>query len=269
MPIWVYQVQPLPAALIIVAFIQAIALTGLLLTRKFLIPRLHYTEDANDAVSGTVQAIGVFYGITVGLIAVGVWNTNSNASDLVSKEAAAIGTLYRDVGGYPSPLREELRGKLREYTVFLIEQAWPAQKEGRGQEISGGRGAQILDEFQNGLYFFNPSNASQSALHFEALTAYNHLLEYRRLRVDAVNGGLSMIMWAVIWVGAAISVGVAYFFNIPDVKLHVILVALMGGFLGVLLFMIVINDKPFYGAVSISSEPYKLILDRVMDRKTE
>jgi len=27
-----------------------------------------------------VQAIGVFYGITVGLIAVGVWNTYSNAS---------------------------------------------------------------------------------------------------------------------------------------------------------------------------------------------
>ena len=86
-----------------VVFIESVALIGLVLVRRLLIPRLHYDRDANDAVSGTVQAIGVFYGITVGLIAVGVWNTNSNASELVSKEAASIGALYRDVCGYPLP----------------------------------------------------------------------------------------------------------------------------------------------------------------------
>ena len=101
MPIWLYHVSPPVAALIMVVFIESVSLIGLVLVRRVLIPRLHYHEGANDAVSGTVQAIGVFYGITVGLIAVGVWNTNSNASDLVSKEAATIGTLYRDVSGYP------------------------------------------------------------------------------------------------------------------------------------------------------------------------
>ena len=226
-------------------------------------PRLHYHDGANDAVSGTVQAIGVFYGITVGLIAVGVWNTNSNASELVSREAASIGALYRDVGGYPSPLREALRGELREYTVFLIEHAWPAQQRGQGQTIDGG--TRILDDFQRNLHSFQISNDSQLALHTETLRAYNNLIEYRRLRIDAVGGGLSNVMWVVIWVGAAISIGIAYFFNIPDIKLHAIMVALMGGFLGMVLFMIVINDKPFYGAVSISSDPYRLILERLID----
>ena len=106
---------------------------------------------------------------------------------------------------------------------------------------------------------------SQSALHSETLRAYNTLLEYRRLRIDAVGGGLSTVMWAVIWVGAAISIGIAYFFNIPDLKLHAILIILMGGFLAMVLFMIVINDKPFYGYFSISSDPYKLILERVIN----
>ena len=69
MPIWLYDVSPPLAALIVVAFIETISLLGLLTVRHFLIPRLHYHEGANDAVSGTVQAIGVFYGITVGLIA--------------------------------------------------------------------------------------------------------------------------------------------------------------------------------------------------------
>ena len=262
MPVWLYDVPPRTAALLMVLFVESLALIGLVLVRRFLIPRLHYHDGANDAVSGTVQAIGVFYGITVGLIAVGVWNTNSNASDLVSKEAASIGSLYRDVSSYPAPVRDELRSKLREYTLYVINEAWPAQQKGQGQQITGG--VHILDDFQSKLYSFQPANMSQSALHSETLQAYNSLLEYRHLRIDAVGGGLSTVMWSVIWVGAAISIGIAYFFNIPDFKLHAILIILMGGFLAMVLFMIVINDKPFYGAVSISSDPYKLILERLM-----
>lgn len=246
-----------------VVFIECTALIGLVLARRHLIPRLHYDDGANDAVSGTVQAIGVFYGITVGLIAVGVWNTNSSASELVSREAVAIGALYRDVSSYPAPLRDELRARLRDYTVFVIDEAWPAQKRGQGQMINGG--TTILDDFQYKLHSFQPANISQSTLHSETLRAYNTLIEYRRLRVDAVGGGLSSVMWSVIWVGAAISIGIAYFFNIPDLKLHAILVALMGGLLAMVLFMIIINDKPFYGYVSIPSDPYKLILERVID----
>lgn len=263
MPTWLYQLSPPQAACIMVVFIESLSLIGLVLVRWLVIPRLHYDRDANDAVSGTVQAIGVFYGITVGLIAVGVWNTNSNARELVSKEAASIGSLYRDVCGYPLPIRNELRWNLREYTVFIIKEAWPAQQEGRGQSLT--RGVYVLDDFQTKLYSFQPSNASESALHGETLRAYNTLIEYRRLRIDAVGGGLSMVMWAVIWVGAAISIGVAYFFNIPDFKLHAILVILMGGFLAMVLFMIVINDKPFYGHVSISPDPYTLILEHLID----
>jgi hypothetical protein len=263
MPVWLYEVSPRAAAFFIVIFIETLALIGLVLVRQLVLPRLHYHDGANDAVSGTVQAIGVFYGITVGLIAVGVWNTNSNASDLVSKEAASIGSLYRDVSGYPSPLREDLRSDLREYTVFVINEAWPAQQRGQGQMIVGG--VKTLDDFQYKLFSFQPTNISQSALHSETLRAYNTLVEYRRLRIDAVGGGLSMVMWSVIWTGAAISIGIAYLFNIPDFKLHAILITLMGGFLAMVLFMIVINDKPFYGRVSISSDPYKLILERLID----
>jgi hypothetical protein len=259
-PIWVYEISPLYSALIMVAFIEMISLAGLFLARRFLVPRLHYCEGINDAISGTVQAIGVFYGITVGLIAVGVWNTNSNSSDLVSREAAAIGVLYRDFSGYPSPLKEELRSGLRDYVVFTIEQAWPAQRKGR---ILDG-GTRILDDVHTSLLTFQPTTLAQSALHQETLGAYNKLIEYRRLRVDAVSNGLSDMMWAVIWVGAFISISVAWLFKIEDPKMHVILVALMSGFLAVVLFMIVVNDKPFYGAVSISPDAYKLILERLM-----
>lgn len=262
MPTWLYEMSSLRAALLLVAFVELISLIGLILTRRFLLPKFHFGEGINDAISGTVQAIGVFYGITVGLIAVAVWNTYTSASGLVSNEATSIASLYRDVNGYPSPLREELRGKLRDYTVFVINDVWPAQK--RGQPPKGG--VALIDEFQRTLYAFEPATQSQIALHGETLRAYNQLVQYRNLRIDAVNSGLSLTMWAVIWLGAAISIGVAYFYRIEDVKLHAALVVLMAGFLALVLFMITINDKPFYGYASIPSTPYQTILDNVIDR---
>jgi len=55
----------------------------------------------------------VFYSLTVGLIAVGVWTTYSNIDHIVSAEAAAIACMYRDPGGYPEPVRAELQSQLR------------------------------------------------------------------------------------------------------------------------------------------------------------
>jgi len=260
-PNWLYDLPPLHSALAIIAFVELVSVGGLIWTRRFAIPRFHYCENINEAVSGTVQAIGVFYGITVGLIAVAVWDTNTNAAELVSREASAISAIYRDVSGYPSPLREDLRDRLREYTVFTIEEAWPAQR--RGEILP--RGTQLLNDFQAKLYTFEPTTQGQMALHTETLRGYNNFIEYRRLRIDAVKSGLSTRMWIVIWLGAAISIGVAYFYRITDIKLHAALVILMAGFLALVLFMITINDRPFYGSVSISPEPYELIIHHVMD----
>ena len=260
MPMWAYNMSPLQLALIMVATIEAVSLIGLFLARRFVLPNLRFHDGINDAISGTVQAIGVFYGITVGLIAVGVWNTHSNAEDVASKEAAAIGALYRDVSGYPQPVREKLQSDLRGYTHALIEDIWPAQQEGRQLDV----GTKLMDDFQSTLYSHEPTTAGQIALHGETLRAFNSLIAYRRLRIDAVLGSLSAVMWGVIWIGAAISIGVAYFYRIDDPRMHAILVALMAGFLGVVLFMIVINDRPFIGRNSIRPDSYRLILDHLI-----
>jgi hypothetical protein len=261
MPVWAYGLSPIVLAIVMISTIEFLAIAGLVITRWLIVPRLHFLEGVNEAISGTVQAIGVFYGITVGLISVGVWNTYDASSDLVSKEAASIGVLYRDFGGYQEPVRAAMQAELREYTVAIIDQVWPAQVAGKPINV----GRAILDDLQRQLYNFEPGGPSQTALHSETLGAYNKLIEARRLRMEAVEGGLSAVMWAVIWIGAAISIGVAYLYKIEDLKLHIILIFLMAGFLGLLIFMIVINDRPFFGYSSISSEPYKLILRTAID----
>jgi hypothetical protein len=261
MPDWAYDQPALRLAVLMVVGLELLSMLGLFFVRRFLQPSLRFSDGVHDAISGTVQAIGVFYGITVGLIAVGVWNTHTSAKDVVSREAAALGALYRDVSGYSEPQRTEMRGKLRDYTQALIRDVWPEQRHGRISDA----GTRIMNDFQRTLFAFEPATPGQTALHSEALQQYNRLIEYRRLRIDSVHGGLSAVMWGVIWIGAIISIGVAYLYRIDDPKLHAILVGLMTGFLGVLLFMIVINDRPFIGPNGITPDSYQVILDRLID----
>ena len=47
-----------------------------------------------------------------------------------------MSTLYRTAGGYPEPLRGELRGLLQDYTRYVIDKDWPAHR--RGLVLQGG-----------------------------------------------------------------------------------------------------------------------------------
>ena len=74
--------------------------------------------------------MGVFYGLALGLIAVATWENYTEIDGVVSTEAAAVASLYRDLDGYPQPLRGRLETMMRDYTRLVIEKEWPAHKQG-------------------------------------------------------------------------------------------------------------------------------------------
>lgn len=261
MPDLAYKIPGIYLVIVIVLAVEMISLMGLFITRRFILPRLGLKDGVNEAVSGTVQAIGVFYGITVGLIAVGVWNTHTAASDMVSGEAAAIGALWRDSSGFPSPVRERLQSQLRDYTHVVIEQVWPEQTKGKIID----NGTLVLMEYQNELFSYKPADLGDASLKTETLRDFSALTNARRLRIDAVSDNLSGEMWWVIWLGAALSIGTAYLYRIEDWKVHALLIALMAGFVALVIFMISINDRPFFGQHAISPAPYQLVLERLID----
>ena len=72
-------------------------------------------------------------------------------------------------------------------------------------------------------------------------------------------------MWAVIIMGAFISLSASFFFKVEDVRLHCIEVLLLAVFIGLVIFMIVALDRPFRGDLGIPADPYKLTYDQLMN----
>ena len=244
----------------IILSLCAAALIGLLLVRRFVLPRLRVQVSDSEFVGAVVQSIMVFYGLALALIAVNVWQTYNEVSRTVSLEAITFAALYRDARGYPEPARGRIQGEIRGYIEYVIHEAWPLMR--KGQVPSAGN--EWMDRVQAGLISFEPATEGQKALHAETLAAFNRALEARRLRLDAVGTGLPGVMWVVIVFGAVISISACYFFRVEDARLHGLLVVLLSVLIGLVICMTVVMNHPFRGDLGLRADPYQLVYDQMM-----
>lgn len=149
---WVYDLPNWLFGVLTIAVTLAVGLGGLYATRKF-VRRIHGDRHSHSEVVGFyLGAVCVFYGITLGLLAVGTWQTYSELDARVGEEAAAIGALYRDVSSFPDPNRTELQADLRRYTRQVIDAAWPQQRKGIIPQSEG----VVLSDLQAHLSTFEP-----------------------------------------------------------------------------------------------------------------
>jgi hypothetical protein len=253
---------PWLCGIVIVGLFVVLAVAGLPIFQRLTAGRLRLTEEMNNDIIFFASTIGVFYSLTVGLIAVGVWSTYSSVDDIVSAEAASIACMYRDAGGYPEPARKELQAQLRNYTEFIINQAWPAQARGQITDDATRR----LNTLEQTLVRYEPATIGQQVLHAETLHQMNEVSALRRKRLHAIGGGLPSVMWSVVLIGAALTIGVTYLLQIQR-TIQLVLTAFFAMFIGLVVFVIASLDQPLSGPLAIDSRPYELILNRLMDLK--
>lgn len=239
-----------------------VAVGGYVLARPA-VQRLLAEEDASDRVEyvGTfVQAVGTLYGLIVGLVAVSVWSEYKDAQSLTSREASAIAAFYRDVSGLDEPVRTDLRKRTEAYVAFTIDQAWPAQRRGENPVESN----VLLRNLGTRLQAYEPASAGQINLHAEALAKLNDLFEFRRQRVELIEAALETEMWLVVGIGTLAIVVLSWLMPSRSLRLHLLLEALLGTFLGLALFVFVAFDRPLYGDLSVDARPYEIVRDRVI-----
>jgi hypothetical protein len=257
---WIYDLPNWLLCILIVATVVGLALVGLFISRPIVKRIVDGKPQHNDLVSYFLGAIGVFYGLALGLIAVATWENYTEVDAIVTAEAAALTSLYRDFDGYPQPLRGSLENTLREYTRTVIEKEWPAHKQGIALED----GDLILDRLENEVMNFEPTREREKIVHAEVLRSLDTVLDQRRLRLQAVSTGLPAALWAVVLIGAVLNGLLTYLFWIENLKLHAAAVAILACFIALLIFLTAAMDNPFRGEFSVNSDVFKTILEKVM-----
>jgi hypothetical protein len=255
LPLWLL-------AVILNAWLMGTVLAGLWASRRWVLPRLRLGYSDAYFGAATVQSAMLLYSLIAALTAVGVWQKYSAVSDIVSAEATAITSLWRDLGGYPQPVRDATRDILRGYTEQIINDAWPRQRKGQVPR----EGVEWMDRLQAQLYAFEPASESHKILHAETLRGFNQLVQQRRQRLDSVEAGLPGVFWWVLFPGAIGCILLFTFFHVDNPRFQTTLLLGLAGFMAMVLFVILALDRPFSGDMGITAHSYQLIYDHHMKK---
>lgn len=250
---WLYEQDAWAFALLTVAAWSALSAGGVLLTRRLAARLWGAGENRNELVGFFLSAIGVFYGISLGLIAVGAWEHYTTIQTRVAEEAATIATLKADFLSFPSPLKEQLADNIEDYLDFVVDCAWPAQSHG---EEPKGDGTIIIKPMREGLNNFEPKTSGQANLQAEAMRRFNDLLHLRRLRIESVTHKMDPTIWVVVLFGGVLNIFVTWLFLIKPTRTHVVLNGLIGMMIGLLIFLIAAMDQPFRGKMGVSPQSF-------------
>ena len=256
---WIYDLHPLAVVGAFAASFVAICWAAIVVSRPIVQSRFHRQPGLNELVGDFLQYFGVIYGLLLGLLAVATYQNLSEVDKAVGNEASSLAALYRDVSGYPQPKRSELEGLLRDYTRYVIDEAWPLQRKGI---VPAGAVNKIAD-FQARLVSFEPETKSQGALHATALRQFNTFYEYRRARLHSVNAHIPAVMWYTVALGALLNIFLLLLFDLR-LSIHLLLGGILSFFLATLISLIVLMDHPFRGEMGVSAAAFELVYDQLM-----
>ena len=85
-----------------------------------------------------------------------------------------------------------------------------------------------------------------------------------RMRLHSVETGLPSAVWVVVVLGAVITISAGWFFQTLSFALHFWMMTLTSALLGLIIWLLVVMDHPFIGAVSVGPGPFVQVYKTVM-----
>jgi hypothetical protein len=258
---WIYDLPAFWVIILFEAVFVGVFWLGALFLRPFVRAWLREEARLNDMLAAILQYFGVIFGLLLGLLAVATYQNRLDVEKSNADEASSLSALYRNLSAYPEPNRGELQNVLKDHTRYLIEEAWPQQREGIIPVEEPDRVAVL----QARLAVFEPQSKAQELLHENTLRQFNAFYERRRARIYSLTSGIPTILWYTVAVGALVNMILLWLFDLRP-NAHWILGGLISFYLGTVISVTALMDHPYRGELGLSPEAFQLIYHQVMQQ---
>lgn len=250
------QIQPW--ALFIIIILVCGFITGLVtyIFRKLV--RIQVLRSHNEVTGFLYLSIASFYALLLSFVVLIVWDQLNETHSNASKEGSSALSLYRDIKFYPDTIEsKQLMISYLNFVYNVVDEEFPNMTKMQAS-IKTTKAFNMV--FYN-MERLNPKNVTQTQLVSEMFRHLNELAIYRGLRTTSIDTEIPAPMWLPIMLGAIITILCAMLLDIEHIKLHVFLNALLGVFIGMFFFTIILLDHPYTGELRIKPKSYQKIFE--------
>lgn len=249
--VWLYN---LPEWLTVLIFVAVVTIPALLL--PMIVHRLR-RPPSGDALIGTLEAyklISLLLPLLIVFTLVQALHLSEAAETLVNREAADILQLDRAALRLPDPEAPVIDVMAQDYLRSVIEQEWPAQRQGMNSVATQAAFRRLLDVAST----LRPPPSVSAAPYGDMQHALDQVMDDHAQHLETITAGLPDVYWWAVAVLFALMLLVGS--ALPPRRGWSFPFAAHAAALGLLLALLFLVDRPFMGAYSISPLPMQRAL---------
>jgi uncharacterized membrane-anchored protein len=244
-----------------ITLFMLVSVAGLVMVQRF-VP-LESRKQHNDVAGFIYAVLGIAYAVLLGLVVIAVWEQFQAAGDTVEREADELAEIFWLAHRLPPAEGHRLQELTRSYARVVVDEEWPLMARGE----SSPRAWALIDEIRLILQNQDPHTQAEQVLYDQGFERVHDLADARRDRLVEAREGIPLILWAVLVVGAIVTVGFTYLFGMDSNTTHTLMVAALALVIGMVLFTIGSLEYPFSGDVRLSPEAFHQVLGRFESSK--
>jgi FtsH-binding integral membrane protein len=244
--------------IVLIAMLAAALLFMILLNRLWPHERRRVN---NDLIGWQLTIVGTTYAVILGFMLYTVWTAYSEAQLNFDLEADALRTVYRLSSGLPEPQRAQLQQLSRDYAEAVITRDFPEMAQGEPPEGSHA----INEAMWETIMTVKADTPTSSLFEQQATTELASLTQHRRVRVLQTVYKLPAIFWAVLIVGAVVTITSAATFGAGSPRLHAFQVTSLTLIVTLVLLAIADVNLPYQGWVHVSNYAFVRALQYMMN----
>ena len=217
--------------------------------------------ESNHEVAGFKFAVvGVAYGVLLAFVVLSVWDEYEQTKGSVEAEAERFYNLFRNTYNYPPKTAAKMQDALIDYAIEVRDNEWPQMQQGV-------RGSTSTAEAYTRLSFIvgqaRPEDIRFVPSVMHSLNLLQQIADHRMERLADVGGHVTPAVWAVLLLGAFITLGYCSFFATKRVGAQILMTGGLAAIIGSIFFLMLILNYPFSGPQALSPTPIGDAIERM------
>lgn len=214
-------------------------------------------KKSHDVAGVTFSIIGILYSVILGFTVINVQTRYNLVQETVHTEAILLADLYQDAAFFAPQERDAIRASLRHYIDHVVFEEWWLPAERKVELKTRGYIKEVWDSYYN----IDLKNEKMSIWYTESITKLNNLLNARLTRQFNSSDHLGSMMWSLLIVGGVITICFMFFFGLESFRSHILMTALLAGYLSFMLYLVYSLDHVFNGPQGIKPTALEQVYD--------